>query len=457
MAAAPGYTQRIPLPYGPLGDFLHDPLAFQRAARERFGDVFRFRVGPIVTHFLFHPDGVHRVLVEHQKNYLRGWQYRFMKRLFGANLTTSEGAFWLRQRRLAQPAFDRRRLSGYADVMVDAASQLVSRWQAIASAAPAVEARREMSRVTLAITSRTLFDRDVSQEADEVGKAFVVMGEYFEHRMNHPVSSPPSWVPTSMNRRFKCAVSTINQIVAAIVRERRSDESDRGDLLSMLVQARDEETGERMTDEQLRSEVVNFLLAGYETTATALTWTFYLLASHPAVRVRVCDEVRKVIGDRLPCAADVPQLTVTRAVIQESMRLYPPVWAIPRQVVAADEIGGFRIPARSTVVLCPYVTHRHPSFWDAPEVFDPDRFTDERAQGRPKGAYFPFLGGPHQCIGNEFALMEMQLVVARILQEFDVTIAPGQDIKPTASLGLWPTGPIWLNVRATRSPSPSLP
>ncbi|OYV93250.1 MAG: hypothetical protein B7Z73_03685 [Planctomycetia bacterium 21-64-5] len=445
MAVAPGITHRIPLPYGPLGAFLRDPLGFQSQARERFGDLVRFRIGPALVHFVYHPDHVRRVLHEHHKNYLRGWQYRLMRRLFGDSLTVSEGDFWLRQRRMAQPAFHRQRLAEYTGVMVDAASELVSRWREMAPQGTAIEARREMSRLTLAITSRTLFDRDVSHEADEVGQAFSVLGQYFEYRLHHPFGVP-TWVPTATNRRFKQAVSTLKQIVAAIVRERLRDEADRGDLLSMLIQARDEETGEKMTADQLRSEVLNFLLAGYETTATSLTWTWYLLASHAPICQRVRDEVKAVIGDRLPSAADAPQLHVTRAVIQESLRLYPPIWAIPRYVVADDEIGGFRIPARSTVVLCPYITHRHPAFWDAPDVFDPDRFSAERTAGRPKGAYFPFLGGPHLCIGNEFALLEMQLVVARVLQEFDVTIRSGQVLKPTASLGLWPDGPVWLAV-----------
>ena len=446
MAFAPGITQRIPAPFGPLGAFVRDPLGFQLQAREQFGDVFRFRIGPIVNHFLYHPEHIRRVLHEQQKNYLRGWHYRLMRRHFGDSLTVSEGTLWLRQRRLAQPAFHRQRLAEYADVMVDAASELAVRWQALGPN-ETVEARREMSRVALAITSRTLFDRDVSHEADEVGKAFVVLGQYFEHRFNHPVSAPPTWVPTPMNRRFAKAVSTLNQLVAEMVRERRRDEADRGDLLSMLIQARDEETGEKMTDEQLRSVMVNFLLAGYETTTTALTWTWYLLASHASVRQRVREEVKAVIGDRLPRAADAAQLHLTRAVIQESMRLYPPIWIVPRRVVADDEIGGFRIPARSTVYLCPYITHRHPEFWPAPEVFDPDRFTVDGSADRPKGAYFPFLSGPHQCIGADFALLEMQLVVARLLQEFDVTIVPGQAVKPTASLGLWPSGPVWLAIR----------
>lgn len=448
MARAPGISHYVPLPYGPWVAFLRDPLGFQTRAREQFGDVFRFRIGPVVVHFLYHPDHVRHVLAEHPKNYLRGWQYRLMGRLFGQSLTVSEGPFWLRQRRLAQPAFHRQRLSEYAGVMVDAASELVSRWQETAPDEKAIEARREMSRVTLAITSRTLFDRDASREADEFGDAFGVVGDYFEYRFNHPISAPPAWVPTAPNRRFKKAVAKLNSVVAEIVRQRRADETDRGDLLSMLIQARDDETGEKMTDDQLRSEMLNFLLAGYETTATALTWAFYLLASHAAVRERVREEVKAVIGDRLPTAADAPQLHLTRGVLLETLRLYPPVWIMPRQAVAADEIGGFRIPARSLVMLCPYITHRHPVFWDSPETFDPDRFSEERMAERHKGSYFPFLSGPHQCIGNEFAMLEMQLVVARVLQAFDLTITPGQDVKPIAKLGLWPNRPVWLAIHS---------
>lgn len=448
MAVAPGITHSIPVLYGNWAALLRDPLEFQMRAREKFGDVFRFRIGPVVVHFLYHPEHVRRVLSENQKNYVRGWHYGLMRRVFGANLTVSEGPFWLRQRRLAQPAFNRQRLPEYAKVMVDAANQLVSRWREMSRDNTAIEARREMSRVTLATTSRTLFDRDASRDADEVGQAFAVLGQYFEYRFNHPISAPPSWVPTPTNRRFRWAVSTINNIVREIVRERMRDEADHGDLLSMLIQARDDETGQRMTEDELRAEVVNFLLAGYETTATALTWTWYLLASHAEVRERVREEVRVVVGDRLPTAADAPQLNFTRTVIQETMRLYPPVWIMPRQVVANDEIRGFRIPKRSTVFLCPYVTHRHPDFWDKPEVFAPDRFTAEHSAGRFKEAYFPFLSGPHQCIGNEFAMLEMQLVIARVLQEFDVTICPGQEIKPKATLGLWPASAIWLAVKS---------
>ncbi|HVX13539.1 MAG TPA: cytochrome P450 [Pirellulales bacterium] len=450
MAKAPGITHNIPLPYGAWGAFLRDPLGFQTMARERYGDVFRFRIGPVLLHFLYRPQDVQRVLHENQKNYLRGWHFRLLRKLFGQNLTTSEGEFWLRQRRLAQPAFHRQKLAEYSTVMVDVAGQLAERWQTIATEERPLDARDEMSRVSLAILSRTLFSRDMSHEADALGKTFLVLGQYFEHVFQHPITSPPPWVPTPTNRRFNRAVATINRVVMDIVRERLGGKSDQGDLLAMLINARDDETGERMTDEQLRSEVLNFLLAGHESTATVLTWTWYLLGSHPSIQTRVREELAAVVGDRPPTVADAAQLRLTRAVIQESMRLYPPIWLTPRSTVADDEVAGYRIPKRSTVILCPYITHRHPEFWDAPEAFDPDRFTDERVASRPKGAYFPFLSGLHQCIGNEFALLEMQLVVARVLQQFDIGLLPGQAIKPAASLGLWPDGPVRLVITNLR-------
>jgi cytochrome P450 len=446
MASAPGINQWLPLPCGAVAAFMRDPLGFQLEARARYGDVFRLRLGPFLAHFLYHPDHVRRVLSEHQKNYLRGWQYRFMRRLFGQNLTTSEGPFWLRQRRMAQPAFHRQRLPGYAHVMVDVASSLAARWRDAADERRPLEARQEMGRVAVAITSRTLFDRDISGDADDMGQAFGMLGRYFDATLERPFSMPPLWVPTRLNRLFNGAVATLNRKMAELVRERLREGGDHGDLLSMFIAARDEETGERMSEDQLRSEALNFMLAGTETTSTALTWTWYLLGMHGDARDRVRDEVRRVVGDRLPTAADAPGLAFTRNVILESMRLYPPVWIVPRRVVATDEVGGFRVPAGSTVLVSPYVTHRHPGFWEAPETFDPDRFTPQRSVGRPKEAYFPFLSGPHQCIGNEFSMLAMQLVVARVLQEVDVSIEPGLSVTPAASLGLVPDGPVRLTV-----------
>ncbi len=441
MATAPGITQWIPLPYGFLKDFLRDPLEYQLKARERFGDVFRSRIGMLV-HFLYHPDHVRRVLYDNQKNYPRGWHYRLVRNLLGNGLVVSEGDHWRRQRRLAQPAFHRQRLSGYAQIMVEATSGMLARWENAAAVERGMDIGVEMSRLTLAIAGLTLFSRDPSQEADVVGKTFGVVARYFERRFNHPFTSLPAWVPTAGNRRMKIAARTLNGVVLALIQERRREGRDYGDLLSMLMQARDEETGEAMTEHQLCSEALTFLVAGHETTSTALTWTWFLLGSHVSIRQRVREEVANVLGDRLPAIEDVPHLIATRRAIEESMRLYPPIWAIAREAAHEDEIGGYRIPARSTVVVSPYVTHRHPAFWEQPEVFDPDRFAAERVAQRPKGAYFPFLGGSHQCIGNEFAILEMCLVVAMILQRFDVELLPGQTILPKAALTLRPSAPV---------------
>lgn len=442
MVCAPGLTQWFPLPYGPFRELLHDPLGFQLKARERFGDVFRFRIGPMLIHFLYHPDHVRRVLYDNPKNYLRGWQYQLLRRIVGDNLVTSEGAFWLRQRRLAQPAFHRPRLANYATVMVEATCELLSRWCAEAAAGKAVEIGPEMSRLALAIASRTLFDRDVSQEADTVGKEFAIVAQYMEGRFNHALTSLPIWVPTANNRRFKQATRILKELVLALIQERRREGRDHGDLLSMLMQARDDETGESMTDDQLCSEALTFLIAGHETTATALTWTWYMLATHASIQQRVREEVQAVLSERSPTIAEVAHLHLIRMVIEESMRLYPPIWAVPRHLVADDELGGYRIPRGSMILLMPFVTHRHPDIWEKPDVFDPDRFAPERSAQRPKGAYFPFLGGPHQCIGNEFAMLEMQLIVALVLRQFDLELVADQVIQPRASITLRPSGPV---------------
>jgi cytochrome P450 len=447
MANAPGIGYWIPLPYGAFREFLCDSLGFQLRAQERFGDVFRFRIGPLLVHFLYHPDHVRRVLHDHQKNYLRGWHYRFLHRLFGDNLVVSEGDNWIRQRRLAQSAFLRHRLAGYAETMVDAIVQMLLRWRGGADTGQAIDIGPEMSRLGMAIAGRTLFSRDMSDDADAVGKSLTIGANYLEQRFNNPFSTLPLWVPSPGNLRLKRALRTLNEIVLAMIRDRRREGRDHGDLLSILMQARDEETNATMSDDELRSAVLTFFLAGHETTATALTWTWFFLASRPSIRQRVREEAVAVLGDRRPTFADASNLHHARMVIEEAMRLCPPIWAVPRQAVQDDEIGGYRIPARSTVCLCPFVTHRHPDFWENPTEFDPDRFTPERCAQRPKGVYFPFLSGPHQCIGNEFAMLEMRLIVAMVLREFDLELLPGQVIEPKGSLTIRPSSPVRVSVQ----------
>lgn len=446
MKIAAGFTQWLPLPYGRFGHMLRDPIHFHRRTLEQYGGIVRFRIGPTVAHLLYHPDHVRHVLFDNPKNYVRGWHYRLLSKLVGDNLVSSEGAYWLRQRRLAQPAFHRQRLAGYANVMVDATGQCLSRWGANTE----VDVGPEMSRLALAIASRTLFDRDMSESADRVGQAFNIVARYLEMRFASPFSSLPAWVPTPANRRFKSAMRDLFELVLAQIRERRKENRDHGDLLSILMQARDEETGESMTDEQLRAEALTFLIAGHETTATALTWTWYLLATHPSVQQRLRDEANSVLGDRQATFHDTARLIATRMVIEESMRLYPPIWGLARQVVTQDAIAGFHIPRGSLILLLPVTTHRHPATWENPDEFDPDRFTPERSAARPKGAYFPFLGGPHQCIGNEFALLEMQLIVAMVVRQFELELATGPAIEPKCGLTLRPSTPVRVILKAAR-------
>jgi cytochrome P450 len=303
-----------------------------------------------------------------------------------------------------------------------------------------------MSHLAFEIAGRAFFGQDVSGASGVIRTEFAKLAAFLDWRFKHLFAAPVSW-PTARNRRFNRASRKLINSVLAIIAQHRQGATDEKDLLSMLIEARDEETGERMTDLEICVEALTFLIAGHETTAKGLAWTLFQLASNPAVRERLCAEVDTVLNGDCPTFETLPRLTATRMAVEESLRLYPPVWAVTRQAMADDEIDGFRIPAKSTVAIVPYVTHRHPEFWPEPERFDIDRFTSERAGTRPKGAYLPFIFGPHQCIGMEFAMQEMCLVVAMVLERFDFDLEPGQTIRPVAALTLNPSGPIRIRLR----------
>jgi len=447
MAKAPGYNYWIPLPCGALRQSLRTPLEFLIQARQRFGAVVRFQVGPFVTHILYHPSHVARVLRDQQKNYLRGWQYQVVRRLLGDNLVVSEGDFWRRQRRLAQPAFHQQMLAAYVNVMIDATSALLDEWTQEADRHGTVEVAPAMSHLALTIAGRTLFGEDVDQAAGTIRSSYSTIGRYLDIRLKHPLSSLPASWPTPRNRQFKQAILNLKSVVTSLIHQHRKEAADRKDLLSRLIQSQDKDTGERMTDDEMCVEALAFLIAGHETTAKGLTWTLYLLASNPTIRDRLRAEVATVLGQRQPSFDDVQRLESTRMAIEESLRMYPPVWVVARRAMVDDEIDGFHIPAKSTVLLSPYATHPHPEFWQQPDVFDINRFSTERAEHRPKGAYFPFIYGPHQCIGMDFAMQEMCLVVAMILQRFDFNLSPNQTIRPIPALTLNPSGPIQIAIR----------
>lgn len=434
-------TTTIP---GPRGNWLlgvvpsirRDSIGFLMDTFRRYGDVSAYRIATIRSYLIAHPDGVRQVLQENVKNYTKDHvSYEMIRWTVGNGLLTSQGSFWLRQRRLAQPAFHRQRIAAMGDLMVRAAAEAAERLGELARGGRTVEIGEPLMQLTLRIAGETLFGTQVGAHADAVSQAFNELSAQLVARFRSFNILPPK-LPTAADRRFRAAQRALDQVVYGIIAERRRREADTGDLLSMLMLTVDEETGERMDDAQLRDEVLTMLLAGHETTATALTWTFGLLAQHPEAEAKLRAELDAALGGRLPSVADLPSLPYTRMVIDEAMRLYPPVYILSRKVVADDTIGGCRIPAGSSVDISPYVTHRHPAFWDDPERFDPERFTPERVAARPRYAYFPFSGGPRQCIGNSFALMEAPLLLATIAQRCRMRLADGRmpGLDPLATL-----------------------
>jgi cytochrome P450 len=443
-------------------DMLRDPLGRLVADWREYGDVIRTRIGPLTYYGLVHPDHLQHVLQENNRNYVKGPIIARTKILIGDGLFTSEGEFWRRQRRLAQPTFHRQRIGGFATTMTTTTGEMLDAWsQGAATTGEAFDLAEEMSRVTLRIVGRALFSLDLQESAATVGHALVDALEIVTRRA-FTILPLPLRVPTADNRRFVRARRELDEVVLRIIAQRRAQSrgnaehrdsaQDYGDLLSMLLEARDPDTGEGMTDRQLRDEVMTFVLAGHETTAVTLAWVWYLLGRHPEIEQRLRDEIAAAVGQRVPTADDLPALRYVRMVIDETMRLYPPVWAFGRQALADDRVGPFRIKAGTPVNLAVWLTHRHPDFWPDPERFDPERFAPERTAARHRFAYLPFSGGPRLCIGNEFALMELVLVVTMMAQRFRIEpLDRDRVIEPLVRVTLRPQGGVPVRVRSARS------
>jgi len=452
---APGPRGHLLL--GVMPDARRDVLGFVTRTARQYGDVARYKLGPMTSHLISHPDGVRHVLQEHASNYTKDhFTYRLVSRVAGNGLLTSQGSFWLRQRRLAQPAFHRQRISAMADGMTRAAVELLEHWDALATRGEPVGVVEEMMRLTLTIAGEALFGASVGDKAAVVGPAFNVMNEQTVTRFRTLRLLPPV-LPTRYDREFRAARRALRGAVMDLITERRQRAEDTGDLLSMFMLTRDEETGETMNDEQLCDEVLTMLVAGHETTATTLSWVWALLDQHPAVEAKLHAELDAVLGGRPPTAADVPRLSYTRMVVEEAMRLYPPVYLYSRTVKEDDVIGGFRIPGGTMVDVSPYVTHRHPAFWARPEEFLPERFLPDVSAQRPRYAYFPFSGGPRQCIGNGFAMMEAQLILATLAQRYQPRSVPGHVLTPEPLITLRPRGGLPMYLERRRTPGQELP
>ena len=450
-------TMSAPLPPGPpRARTLWDQLRFANAFKDdgiqtiahafaKYGDMYVLQLGNMLWYQISHPDHIHQAIVTNAAHYIKDGSYtdrqRGLARFIGNGLLTSSGDFWKRQRKLMQPAFHHKRIEGYAQIMTDYAGRTLAHWRDGA----VIDIDREMMETTLQIVAKALFLTEIDHEVREIGEAVDTLQE-----TTNSMSLIPTWVPTPLELRTRRAVRNLDAVVYRLIAQRRAEPNleDRGDLLAMLLQAEDED-GTRMTDQQIRDEVVTLILAGHETTANALNWPWGLPAQNPHVEAKLHAELDAVLAGRTPTLADLKQLPYTEMVIKESMRLYPPAWGFSREAAQDTELGGYRIPKGAVVGVTSWVTHHDPRWWGADaDQCVPERFSPEREKDIPKYAYMPFGGGPRVCIGNMFAMMEAQLLLAIMAQRFRLRLQPGQGVRTDAKITLRPKGGLPMRVEA---------
>ncbi len=441
----------IPL-LGSALDLRRDLLGTLEKAHRRYGDVVRFSAGPpglrIVMYGVFSPEGVRQVLTGTGQRYTKGnLFYRETAAMFGDGILTSEGQRWQRQKRFIQPLFTRRRVAGYVEVMAEETAALIDRWRATARHGATVDAAGDMMRLTLAVIGRVLFGDDLNEATPTLRDAFPVISAHVLRRSQSPLHLPASW-PTPANHRAGRAQRQLYEVVEGIIDRRRATTAG-DDLLSLLLRARDPDAlgADALDDAEVRDQVLIFLLAGHETTATALTCALHLLGSHPDVQQRVRIEAEQVLGadDLTPTVERIAALTYTTQVVKEAMRLYPSAYGIGRQIPEGDVIDGYHLPPGADVFVSPWVTHRHPRIWEQPQRFDPDRFTAEQEKQRHRYAYLPFGGGPRACIGQYFSLLEATLATAGIVRTLGLHAPPGP-VPLTTGITLRPAGSVPLTL-----------
>jgi len=428
---------------GSLAELARDALGFLTTCSRQYGDVVAMRLGTWPTLLLNRPEDIEEVLVRHHSNFVKHrFFWRHVTALFGKGLLTSEGEFWQKQRRLAAPAFSNHRLTSYGDTMVRHTVRTVEGWQA----GEIRNIHRELMGLTYRIAAKTLFDSDIEQNADDIHSDVNAAVREIASRLARPFVIPDAF-PLPGHIRYRRVVRRIDRFIARVIEKQRTRPPNQGDLLSILMSARDE-TGQPMPDRQLRDEAVTLLLAGHETTALALSWTFYLLGRHPDVDAELAAEVQSVLNDREATVDDLPRLTFTEHVVTEAMRLYPPAWFFGREALHDCEVGGYPTRAGTTVLVSPWVLHRDPRFYDAPGAFRPGRWSNDLARKLPRFAYMPFGGGPRICIGNRFAMMEAVLILATVIQRFRLEWQSDRPVVPRPSITLRPQGGVWVKLLA---------
>jgi len=430
---------------GSLSDIQHDRLNFM-VELVKYGPVARFRAGPASFIQISSPDGIQHVLVTNNANYdKRASAFGPLRDLIGNGLLLSDGDFWRKQRRLMQPVFHTKHIQAFVDMMGEETAFVLDRWEQVAASGQPLNIQQEMMRLTLSVITRALFNQRIGDETGNIGSDLTILLEDNIYRFDHPFY-PPRNFPTPRNRRYQRAKARVYALIDDLVESRRSSVGEHNDLLDLLMLAQDEETGQGMSNEQLRYELVTLFIAGHETTALLLSWAFYLLAQHPEERARLQAEAQQVLGGRMPGLADLPNLKYTRLVMDETLRMYPPAWLTNRRAINTDEVEGYLIPAGAELTISPYATHHDPALWPDPFKFDPERFTPERSADRQRYAYFPFGAGPRVCIGNNFALLEAQLILAAAAQRYRLELVPDQQVEMEALITLRPKNGPWMTV-----------
>ncbi|CAN5629970.1 cytochrome P450 [soil metagenome] len=434
---------------GNVREFAADRLGFLADCARTYGDFVSIRLGPYPIMVVNHPDQIEDVLVTQNRKFIKHFALRNRtKPTLGQGLLTSEGDFWRRQRRLSQPAFHRDRIEAYGAVMVEATERMLQDW----AGGQTRDVQADMMQVTLEIVAKTLFDADLTAESAGLSVVMETLMAAFTAQVNKRFVLPP-YIPTPSNVRVNRALRQLDQVLYRFVTERRASGADRGDLLSMLLKATDDELdGTGMTDRQLRDELMTLFMAGHETTANTLAWAFYLLSQNPEARDELHAELDAVLTDgRPPTVADLPRLPFTGHVIAESLRVLPTVWLLGREAIEPTEVGGYPVPVGLTIYMSQWVVHRDPRWFDDPEAFRPGRWSGDLARRIPRYAYFPFGGGPRVCIGNQFALMESALLLATIARRFRLELAPAAQVELLPTMTLRPAHGLKMHVHARKS------
>lgn len=428
-----------------------DRLGFMEWLHSSYGDIVRVPFGPRVSYALFHPEHFAQVLVTHHKEHYKGRTFAKTAAYLGNGLATSEGKYWQSQRRKMNPHFSREALTGISKIMLANIEAMLERWSQKEREGEVFDAAFEFQRLVMNVVARSLFGNEVPEhEITEVVQGIRAALAFTNSRIMNPIDIPESW-PLPSNLKFRRSVQKLDEIVGRFIRDERHRTTPSGTLISMLISAEDPETGEKMTDQQIRDEVLTMFLGGTDTSGNTLSWVLYYLQMYPEVRKKAEEEVVRVLQGRTPTPESFMQLGYIKRVIEETLRLSPQNWVMSRDTLSEQTLGGYTIPKDTTVFLGVYITHRRPDIWENPLSFDPDRFLPDRASGRHLLSYLPFGSGPRKCIGFHFAMMEITFAISMILQRFDLEVVNAAGIRPSPTWSLWPTPGVNIRLKSKQT------